>query len=299
MPRSVALSGASGLLGSALRPALTTAGWQVRPLVRRAPHPGEVRWDPAAGTLDAAALAGVNAAVHLAGESIAEGRWTEAKKAAIRSSRILGTRLLSESLARLPQRPEVLVSASAIGIYGERGDALLNEDSLLGSDFLAEVGKEWEAATAPAADAGIRVVHLRLGIILARDGGALPRMVRPFLLGAGGPIGSGRQWMSWIALDDAVRVVLEVLQNPEARGPFNAVAPEPVRNADFAARLGEVLHRPALIPVPAFALRLLFGEMADAALLSSQRVLPARLGALGFEFRHPTLLGALGAVLAR
>jgi len=299
MPRSIALSGASGLLGSALRPALTTAGWQVRPLVRRTPHPGEVRWDPAAGTLDAAALAGVSAAVHLAGESIAEGRWTEAKKAAIRSSRILGTRLLSESLARLPQRPEVLVSASAIGIYGDRGDAPLNEDSTLGSDFLAEVGKEWEAATAPAADAGIRVVHLRLGIILARDGGALPRMVRPFLLGAGGPIGSGRQWMSWIALDDAVRVVLEVLQNPEARGPFNAVAPEPVRNADFAARLGEVLHRPALIPVPAFALRLLFGEMADAALLSSQRVLPARLGALGFEFRHPTLSGALRAVLDR
>jgi len=299
MPRFVALSGASGLLGSALRPALTTAGWQVRPLVRRAAHPGEVRWDPAAGTLDTAALAGVSAAVHLAGESVAEGRWTGAKKARIRNSRILGTHLLSESLARLPQRPDVLVSASAIGIYGDRGDELLNEDSPLGSDFLAEVGKEWEAATAPAADAGIRVVHLRFGIVLARDGGALPRMVRPFLLGAGGPIGSGRQWMSWIALDDAVRVVLNVLQNPEARGPFNAVAPEPVRNTDFAACLGDVLHRPALIPVPAFALRLLFGEMADAALLSSQRVLPVRLGALGFEFRHPTLSGTLRAVLDR
>lgn len=299
MPRSIALSGASGLLGSALRPVLTTAGWQVRPLVRRDAKPGEVRWDPAAGTLDATALAGVSAAIHLAGESIAAGRWTEAKKAAIRSSRILGTRLLSESLARLPQRPEVLVSASAIGIYGDRGDALLNEDSPLGSDFLAEVVKEWEAATAPAADAGIRVVHLRLGIILARDGGALPRMARPFQLGAGGPIGSGRQWMSWIALDDAVRVVLEALQNPETRGPFNAVAPEPVRNADFAARLGEVLHRPALVPVPAFALRLLFGEMADAALLASQRVVPARLNALGFEFRHPSLREALHAALDR
>ncbi len=299
MPRSIALSGASGLLGSALRPVLTTAGWQVRPLVRRDAKPGEVRWDPAAGTLDATALAGVSAAIHLAGESIAAGRWTEAKKAAIRSSRILGTRLLSESLARLPQRPEVLVSASAIGIYGDRGDALLSEDSPLGSDFLAEVGKEWEAATAPASDAGIRVVHLRLGIILARDGGALPRMARPFQLGAGGPIGSGRQWMSWIALDDAVRVVLEVLQNPGARGPFNAVAPEPVRNADFAARLGEVLHRPALVPVPAFALRLLFGEMADAALLASQRVVPARLNALGFVFRHPSLREALHAALDR
>lgn len=299
MPRSIALSGASGLLGSALRPVLTTAGWQVRPLVRRDAKPGEVRWDPAAGTLDAMALAGVSAAIHLAGESIAAGRWTEAKKAAIRSSRILGTRLLSESLARLPQRPEVLVSASAIGIYGDRGDALLSEDSPLGSDFLAEVVKEWEAATAPASDAGIRVVHLRLGIILARDGGALPRMARPFQLGAGGPIGSGRQWMSWIALDDAVRVVLEALQNPGARGPFNAVAPEPVRNADFAARLGEVLHRPALVPVPAFALRLLFGEMADAALLASQRVVPARLNALGFVFRHPSLREALHAALDR
>lgn len=299
MPRSIALSGASGLLGSALRPVLTTAGWQVRPLVRRDAKPGEVRWDPAAGTLDARALAGVSAAIHLAGESIAAGRWTEAKKAAIRSSRILGTRLLSESLARLPQRPEVLVSASAIGIYGDRGDALLSEDSPLGSDFLAEVVKEWEAATAPASDAGIRVVHLRLGIILARDGGALPRMARPFQLGAGGPIGSGRQWMSWIALDDAVRVVLEALQNPGARGPFNAVAPEPVRNADFAARLGEVLHRPALVPVPAFALRLLFGEMADAALLASQRVVPARLNALGFVFRHPSLREALHAALDR
>lgn len=299
MPRSIALSGASGLLGSALRPVLTTAGWQVRPLVRRDAKPGEVRWDPAAGTLDATALAGVSAAIHLAGESIAAGRWTEAKKAAIRSSRILGTRLLSESLARLPQRPVVLVSASAIGIYGDRGDALLSEDSPLGSDFLSEVGKEWEAATAPASDAGIRVVHLRLGIILARDGGALPRMARPFQLGAGGPIGSGRQWMSWIALDDAVRVVLEALQNPGARGPFNAVAPEPVRNADFAARLGEVLHRPALVPVPAFALRLLFGEMADAALLASQRVVPARLNALGFVFRHPSLREALHAALDR
>ena len=292
------MTGASGLLGSALIPALQAAGWTPRALVRRAARPGEVRWDPAAGLLDPGALAGVTAAVHLAGESIASGRWTAESKRRIRDSRVLGTRLLAESLARLPTPPQVLVSASAVGIYGDRGDELLDEDSPLGGDFLAQVGKEWEAATAPAADAGTRVVHLRFGIILARDGGALPRMVRPFLLGAGGPIASGRQWMSWIALEDAVRAVLEALGNGAARGPVNAVAPEPVRNADFAASLGAVLHRPAVIPVPAFALRLLFGEMADAALLSSQRVLPARLTSLGFRFRHPALTEALQAILA-
>ncbi len=249
--------------------------------------------------MDDASLAGISAAVHLAGEPIAEGRWTATKKARIRSSRVLGTRLLAESLARLPVRPEVLVSASAMGIYGDRGDEILDEDSALGTDFLSEVGREWEAATAPASDAGIRVVHLRFGVILARDGGALPRMVRPFLLGAGGPIGDGQQWMSWIAIDDAIRIVLEAIQNGTVAGPINTVAPNPVRNADFAAQLGAVLHRPALIPAPAFALRLLFGEMADAALLASQRVFPSRLEALGFAFRHPALPGALRAVLDR
>ena len=299
MSRAIALSGASGLLGSAVAPALAAGGWQVRPLVRRAPNPGEIRWDPVAGSIDTSALAGVSAAVHLAGESIAGGRWTPARKARIRSSRILGTRLLSESLARLPVRPDVLVSASAVGIYGDRGDELLDEQSPPGTDFLAAVGKDWEGATAPASDAGIRVVHLRFGIILSKEGGALPRMVTPFQLGAGGPIGNGRQWMSWISMEDAVRVVLEALQNGAMQGPFNAVAPEPVRNAEFAAGLGEVLHRPALVPAPAFALRLLFGEMADAALLASQRVVPARLAALGFSFRHPTLAEALRATLGR
>jgi uncharacterized protein (TIGR01777 family) len=246
-----------------------------------------------------AALTGVQAAVHLAGESIAGARWSADTKRRIRDSRVLGTRLLAESLARLSPRPRVLVSASAVGIYGDRGDELLDEGSPTGSGFLAEVGKEWEAATAPAADAGIRVVHLRFGIVLAREGGALPRMVRPFRLGAGGPIGNGRQWMSWIALADAVGAVLEVLGNQGASGPVNAVAPQPLRNADFAAGLGAALHRPALIPAPAFALRLLFGEMADAALLASQRVKPARLGALGFRFRYPTLAEALRAILGR
>ena len=299
MTPTVVVSGASGLLGSALLPALTAAGWGHRSLVRRAAGVGEVRWSPAEGAIDAEALTGVTAAVHLAGEPIAEGRWSPEKKARIRSSRVLGTRLLSESLARLPARPQVLVSASAIGIYGDRGDEVLNEASVPGTDFLAEVGQEWEAATAPASDAGIRVVHLRFGIILAADGGALPRMVKPFLLGAGGPIGDGRQWMSWIAIEDAVRIVLRALEDGQLGGPVNAVSPNPVRNGEFADRLGQVLHRPALVPAPAFALRLLFGEMADAALLASQRVVPARLLEGGFEFRYPTLPEALRAVLDR
>jgi len=294
---SVAVTGASGLLGAALMPALRSAGWTPRAVVRRSARGGEVQWDPAAGTIDQAALEGVSAAVHLAGESIAAGRWTDETKRRIRDSRVLGTRLLAESLAHLRTRPRVLVSASAVGIYGDRGDDRLDEASELGADFLARVGKEWEAAARPAADAGVRVVYLRFGIVLAREGGALGRMLTPFRLGLGGPLGSGRQWMSWIALDDAVRAVLEVLRNEAARGPINAVAPEPVRNAEFAARLGEALHRPAVIPAPAFALRALFGELADGALLASQRVYPARLAALGFHFHYPTLPAALEAIL--
>jgi hypothetical protein len=295
----VAVSGASGLLGSALLPALRAAGWIPRPLVRRAAAADEVQWDPAVGTLDLKALEGVTAAVHLAGESIAAGRWTAEAKRRIRESRIQGTRLLAESLARLRVRPRVLVTASAVGIYGDRGDTPLDETSDLGTDFLARVGQEWEAAAQPAVDAGIRVVPLRFGIVLAREGGALPRMLTPFRMGVGGPLGSGRQWMSWIAIDDAVAAVLEALRNEAARGPINAVAPEPVRNAEFAARLGEALGRPAIIPAPAFALRALFGEMADGALLASQRVLPARLTALGFHFKYPTLPETLEAILGR
>jgi uncharacterized protein len=296
---SVAVTGASGLLGSALLPALRAAGWTPRAVVRRAAGPGEVRWDPAAGKIDLPALEGVDAAVHLAGESIAAGRWTAEAKRRIRDSRILGTRLLAESLVRLQRRPRVLISASAIGIYGDRGDASLDETSELGTDFLARVGQEWEAAARPAAEAGIRVVHLRFGIVLAREGGALGQMLTPFKLGVGGPLGSGRQWMSWIAIDDAVGAILEAITNEAARGPINAVAPEPVRNAEFAARLGEALHRPALLPAPAFALRALFGEMADGALLASQRVVPARLATLGYRFKYPSLPQALEAILGR
>jgi uncharacterized protein (TIGR01777 family) len=296
---SVAVTGTSGLLGSALLPALRAAGWIPRALVRRAAGPGEVTWDPTAGTLDLPALEGVDAAVHLAGESVAAGRWTPEAKRRIRDSRVLGTRLLAESLARLRRPPRVLVSASAIGIYGDRGDTPLDESSALGADFLAGVGKEWEAAAGPASDAGIRVVQLRFGIVLAREGGALARMLTPFKLGVGGPLGSGRQWMSWIAIDDAVGSILTVLTNEAARGPVNAVAPEPVRNAEFAARLGAALHRPSVLPAPAFALRALFGELADGALLASQRVVPARLTALGYRFKYPTLPEALEAILGR
>ncbi len=295
----VALSGASGLLGARLTPALVGEGYGVLPLVRRPPGAGEAGWDPLHGRIDLTRLAGVTAAVHLAGESIAAGRWTEGVKQRIRESRTRGTRLLAESLARLTPRPSVLVSASAIGIYGDRGDEVLTEESHLGADFLAATGREWEAATAPAAEAGIRVVRLRFGIVLAREGGALPRMAQPFLLGAGGPIGNGRQWMSWVAIEDAVAVVLAALADPAYSGAINAVAPEPVRNADFGKALGRVLHRPSLLPVPAFALRLLFGEMADVALLASQRVVPARLAALGFRHHFPSLEPALRHALGR
>jgi len=237
--------------------------------------------------------------VHLAGESIAAGRWTPAAKQRIRDSRLQGTRLLAESLAKLAHRPRVLVSASAIGIYGDRGDEALDESAGLGADFLATLGREWEAATQSASDAGIRVVQLRLGIILAREGGALGRMLTPFRLGVGGPLGSGRQWMSWIAIDDAVAAVVEVLRNDAARGPVNAVSPGPVRNAEFAAQLGKAVHRPAVLPAPAIALRALFGEMADVALLASQRVVPTRLTDLGFRWKYPTLPTALEGILTR
>ena len=298
----VLVSGSSGLVGSALVPILASGGHQVVRLVRSQPAPGafEVRWDPEAGDIDAAGLKGVDAAVHLAGESIAAGRWTAARKVRILESRVRGTRLLAESLAGLEERPKVLVSASAVGYYGDRGEKALTEESGSGSAFfLSNVCRQWEAATEPAAAAGIRVANLRFGVMLASAGGALPRLLTPFRLGVGGRLGSGRQFMPWIALDDVVGAILHVLTTETLRGPVNAVAPQAVTNREFTKTLGRVLGRPTLFPMPAFAARLAFGQMADELLLASQRVEPAKLLASGYRFRFPELEGALGHLLAK
>ncbi|MGH7320673.1 MAG: TIGR01777 family oxidoreductase [Candidatus Rokuibacteriota bacterium] len=295
----VAISGASGLIGGALTAFLTTGGHRVDPLVRRAPRAGttEIHWDPARGEIDAAGIEGVDAVVHLAGENIAAGRWTAARKEAIRASRVEGTRLLCRALAGLNRRPSVLVSASATGYYGDRGDEPLHEDSPPGSGFLADVCQAWEAATAPAAQAGIRVVILRNGLVLTGRGGALGRMLGPFRLGLGGVMGSGRQYMSWIALDDLVRAIQLAMLATTLAGPVNAVAPRPVTNAEFTQTLGRLLRRPTILALPGPLIRLAFGEMGPALLLASARVLPARLEAAGFQYRHAELADALREAL--
>jgi uncharacterized protein len=293
--RTVVVSGASGLVGGALTTALELDGVRVVRLVRRRPAPGgwEVGWDPGAGRIDAAGLEGTDAVVHLAGESLAGGRWTAARKDAIRRSRVEGTRLVAETLARLRRRPRVLLSASAVGYYGDRGDETLTEASPPGTGFLADVCQEWEAATGPARDAGIRVVTPRFGMVLAAEGGGLPRMLTPFRLGVGGVIGSGDQWMSWIALTDLVAVLRFLMGTDELAGAVNAVAPQPVTNRVFTETLGRVLARPTFVPVPRFVVRLVLGELGEAVLLAGQRVLPARLLATRFPFRCPDLEAAL------
>lgn len=300
-PMHIAVTGASGLLGSSLLPFLTTGGHRVTPVTRGSRPPDAIRWDPASGAIDASAFEGLDAVVHLAGENVGL-RWSEERKRRIRDSRIGGTRLLAETLAGLERRPRVLVSASAIGVYGDRGDEMLGEDATPAgppSDFFVELGREWEAATEPARAAGIRVVILRFGIVLTPAGGALGRMLLPFRLGVGGPLGSGTQWVSWISVDDAIGVVHHALLSDGLSGAVNAVAPEPVTGRTFAATLGRVLRRPALIPAPAPALKLLFGEMAETALLGSQRVSASRLLASGYSFRQPRLETALRHVLGR
>jgi uncharacterized protein (TIGR01777 family) len=295
----IAVTGASGLVGAALVGALREQGFDVLRLVRRSASSGdEARWDPAAGTIDSEALSGVTGAVHLAGDNIASGRWTDAKKARIRDSRVQGTELLSKALAELSPKPSVLVSASAIGFYGNRGDEALDESSASGEGFLAEVCKEWEAATSPALDAGIRVVNARIGVVLSPEGGALAKMKTPFLLGVGGRIGDGRQYMSWITLDDVVSALVFCLATHEVEGPVNMVAPAPVTNAELTSTLGRVLKRPTFLPVPKFALRLGAGtEMANEMLLGGARVIPSVLQSRGFEWAHPTLEPALRSVL--
>jgi uncharacterized protein (TIGR01777 family) len=293
---TVAITGASGFVGRALAPALRAAGHAVRTVGRGSSS--DVQWDPRAGTLRAADLDGVDAVVHLAGASVSE-RWTPEHKREIFESRVRGTSLLASTIAAMPRKPRVLVSASAIGIYGSRGEEWLSEESTTGDDFLAEVGRAWESNADAARDAGIRVVHPRIGIVLSPDGGALAKMLPAFRFGAGGPMGSGRQWMSWIALDDLIGVIQFALATESLAGPVNAVAPSPVTNAAFGSALGEALHRPAILPVPAFALRLKFGEMAEATVLASQRVRATKLVDSGYAFRYPELDGALRHLLVR
>lgn len=302
-PMTVAITGATGLLARSLIPFLTTGGHQVRRIVRGRPGADEIGWDPAAGRLDATALEGVDAVIHLAGEPIAGARWTTEQKRRILDSRIQGTTLLTETLARLTRPPRVLVSASAVGIYGNRGDEEVTEETHLhaGADslFVEKVGHAWEAATAPAERAGIRVARARIGIVLTPAGGALEQMLPPFRMGAGGRMGSGRQYLSWISIDDVVGALHHLLVTESVHGPVNITAPEPATNADFSDMLGTVLGRPTLLPVPAAALRLLVGEMADELLLTGVRALPARLQQSGYPFRHPTLERALRHVLGR
>ncbi len=294
----ILISGATGLIGSALRPALAVANHQSWALVRRAPATNEVQWT-VGQPLDPSRLAGFNAIVHLAGKNIA-GRWTEKFKREVRDSRVLGTRTLATAAAesfRATGMPGIFVAASATGYYGNRSDEELAEDSQRGSGFLAEVCEEWEAATTPAAEAGVRVVNLRTGVVLAKDDGALRAMLPAFRLGLGGPVGNGRQYMSWIALDDVVGAYLFALADDKLHGPVNAVAPQPVRNSDFVQALAKTLHRPAIFPLPAFVVHTLFGEMGESLLLASAKVRPARLEAAGFRHRHPELAGALQATL--
>ncbi len=301
----VIVTGSTGLVGRALVRSLLSDGREVTRLVRggaqefRAPGTKAVQWGPEKGAVSAAELEGHDAAVHLAGDPIAEGRWDDEKKRRIRESRVKGTRLLAETLAGLSVKPRVLVSASATGFYGDRGEEVLYEESASGEDFLSEVCREWEKATMAASQAGIRVVHLRIGFVLSAEGGGLPKMLTPFKLGVGGRVGSGRQYISWLTLDELVSIIRRALEDEHLRGPVNAVAPGAVTNLEFTKTLGRVLGRPTVLPVPAFAARLAFGEMADAILLSSARVVPARLQEAGYKFQHPELEGALKHVLKR
>jgi hypothetical protein len=275
------------MVGSQLISSLTSQGHQVVRLARSRASTDEILWDPDRGQIDCSSLEGFDGVVHLAGDNIASGRWTQEKKKRIRESRIKGTKLLSETLASLAKPPKVLISGSAIGYYGDRGDELLTEESAPGAGFLAEVCREWEAATEAAQNKGIRVAELRTGVVISPKGGALAKMLLPFQMGAGGRLGSGKQYMSWVALDDLVGIIEHLLLHEELKGPVNAVAPNPVTNIEFTAALGAALHRPTIFPVPAVAINLLLGEMANELLLASARVQAKKLLASGYVFRYP------------
>lgn len=297
----IILSGASGMLGAALHRAMTAKGVSTLQLVRRVPAAqGQLQWNPGSDrpVENPAALDGAAAAIHLSGASVAARRWTKAYRRELAVSRIDSTCRLATVLAGLQQPPKVFIVASAIGIYGDRGDEMLDETSAPGTGFLADLCQKWEAATTPAIQAGIRVVHLRFGVVLGPGHGALQKMVPPFRFGLGARLGSGRQWMSWVSLRDAVTAILFTLECPDLSGPLNVTAPNPVTNAEFTRALGKQLRRPAFLTVPAFAVRMMFGQMADEALLASARAYPVRLQAAGFQFALPEIDGALSAALS-
>jgi uncharacterized protein (TIGR01777 family) len=296
----IAITGSTGLIGEALAVSLAGDGHRVVRLVRDASRAGaeDVVWDPARGTIDAARLEGVDAVVHLAGEPIGASRWTPATKRAILDSRVQGTELIARTVAALDTPPAVLVSSSAVGVYGDRADEELTEDSDQGDDFLAEVCIAWEAAAAPARDAGVRVVHPRTGVVIAKDGPLIDKVELPFRLGVGGRVGTGRQYVPWISLADEIAALRFLIDTP-LEGPVNLVGPSPATNAELTSALGTVLRRPTLLPIPAFAIRLLYGEMGETLATVSQRVLPARLLAAGFTFQHTTILAALRTAFQR
>jgi uncharacterized protein (TIGR01777 family) len=295
----IAIAGASGFIGRGLVEELEREDHEVRRLVRGPSRPerGEISWDPAGGSIDADALRGIEVAIVLSGENIGSTRWSAEKKRALRDSRILSLGLVSETLASLEPRPRALIATSAIGYYGDRGDEVLTEESPAGEGFFPDLVRDWEAAAAPARDAGIRVVHLRLGLVLSGQDQLLGRVMPLFRLGLGGPIGSGRQWMSWISLEDTLRIVRLALENESISGPINCVAPHPVTNTEFTRALGRIVGRPTLFRVPAFALRLLMGEVADETALASTRVVPRKLESAGFRFEHPEIESVLRRAL--
>ncbi len=298
----VLISGASGLVGKALTRSLQGDGHTVARLVRPgggASSPGDILWDPMAATVDAPAMEGADAVVHLSGANIAGGRWTPERKAVLRSSRIATTRVLVDTLSGLKRKPRVFLCASATGYYGSRGDEVLTESSEGGTDFLALLARDWEAEARRAELAGIRTVRLRFGVILSSDGGALPRMLAPFKYGVGGRLGSGNQWMSWIALEDVTEIMFSAIASSQFSGPLNLVSPSPVRNSEFTRIAAATLHRPAIFSAPAFALRIALGEMADPLLLASQRAIPERLTAIGHKFQFANLDAALQSILKR
>ena len=296
----IAITGATGLIGRALQDSLVADGHRIVRVVRdpRAATPGDVVWDPEGGSIDAAGLEGVDAVVHLAGEPIGASRWTEATRRRIHDSRQRGTDLLARTLAGLEQRPTVFVSSSAVGIYGDRGSEALTEESSHGDDFLAEVCIAWEQAADPAREAGIRVVHPRTGVVIAKDGPLIDKVELPFRLGVGGKVGTGRQYVPWISLHDEVAALRFLIDRP-IEGAVNLTGPNPATNLELTKALGTVLRRPTLMPIPAFAIRLLYGEMGETLATVSQRVLPTRLLDAGFAFRHSTILAALSAAFGR